>query len=74
MRIALIGAGNMGCVYGAHTARVGEEVTMVDTWTEHLEVMRDRGLAMEGQNGTFTVSADAATDVGDVFVFECASL
>ena len=34
MQIALIGAGNMGCVYGAHAARVDEEVTMVDTWTD----------------------------------------
>ena len=66
MRIAVIGAGNMGCVYGANLARVGEEVTMVDTWREHVDAMRDHGLAMEGQNGTFTAAVEAATDTREV--------
>ena len=62
MRVAVIGAGNMGCVYGANLARVGVAVTMVDTWPEHVEAMRDHGLAMEGLNGTFTAAVDAVTD------------
>ena len=62
MRIAVIGAGNMGCVYGANLARAGEDVTLIDMWAEHVEAMQTRGLAMEGQNGTFTVPVSATTD------------
>ncbi|MBT3604660.1 MAG: NAD-binding protein [Candidatus Latescibacteria bacterium] len=29
MHFAVIGSGNMGCVYGANLARIGEDVTMI---------------------------------------------
>ena len=48
MQIAVIGAGNMGCVYGANLARVGEQVTLIDVWEEHVARIRAHGLRMEG--------------------------
>lgn len=65
-RFAVIGAGNMGCLYGANLARVGQQVTMVDTWAEHVQAMRDGGLVMKGQNGDFTAPVSAATPDGDL--------
>lgn len=59
MQFAVIGAGNMGCVYGANLARVGEDVTMVDVWEEHVIAMRDHGLKMEGLHGVYTAHVGA---------------
>lgn len=36
MQIAVIGAGNMGCVCGGNLARIGEQVTLIDVWEEHI--------------------------------------
>lgn len=62
MHIAVIGAGNMGCLYGANLARAGEQVTLIDTWEEHVHQIRERGLRMEGLHGAFTVSVGATAD------------
>ena len=43
-RIAIIGAGAVGCYAGAHMAQAGEDVTFVDPWPEHVETMRTKGL------------------------------
>jgi 2-dehydropantoate 2-reductase len=62
MQIAVIGAGNMGCVYGGNLARIGETVTMIDPWEEHIQAIQVKGLAMDGLHGRFTASVGAATD------------
>lgn len=62
MHFAVIGAGNMGCVYGANLARIGEDVTMIDVWDEHVLAMRKHGLHMEGLHGAFVAKVDATTD------------
>lgn len=62
MHFAVIGAGNMGCVYGANLARIGEDVTMVDVWTDHVHAMRDNGLQMSGLHGDFVAKVEATTN------------
>ena len=62
MRVTIIGAGNMGCVYGANLARIGERVTLVDVWQEHVDQMSRHGLAMDGLHGEFVVEVGATTD------------
>lgn len=62
MQIAVIGAGNMGCVYGGNLARIGERVTLIDVWKEHIDRIRTHGLRMEGLNGEFTVSVGATVE------------
>jgi len=62
MHFAVIGAGNMGCVYGGNLARIGEQVTMIDPWHEHTDAIRAHGLKMDGLNGDYTVSVGAFTD------------
>jgi len=61
MHIALIGSGNIGSLYGSNLARIGEEVTMIDVWEDHVCAMRDDGLQMSGLNGTFTANVNAST-------------
>jgi 2-dehydropantoate 2-reductase len=62
LQFVVIGAGNMGCVYGGNLARIGQKVAFMDVWKEHTDAIRDHGLSLEGLTGTFTVEADATTD------------
>ncbi|MEZ4622694.1 MAG: 2-dehydropantoate 2-reductase N-terminal domain-containing protein, partial [Caldilineaceae bacterium] len=62
MQIAVIGAGNMGCIYGANLARIGADVTMIDPWSAHVEAMQRHGVTMVGQNGTFTAQVRSTTN------------
>ena len=66
MHIAVIGAGNMGCLYGSNLSRIGVDVTMVDVWPEHVEAMRTSGLKMEGLHGSFTAHVGATANPDEV--------
>jgi 2-dehydropantoate 2-reductase len=66
MHIAVIGAGSMGCLYGANLARAGAKVTLVDTWEEHVNRIAGDGLKMDGLRGSFTAALAAHTDLGSV--------
>ena len=53
MKIAIIGAGAMGCLYGAKLSAVPEnEVYLIDVWKEHIDAINENGLTME-ENGAF---------------------
>lgn len=62
MHFAVIGAGNIGCIYGRNLSRAGEQVTMIDVWDEHVRQMQRNGLAMSGLQGDFVAEVDATTD------------
>lgn len=62
MQFVVIGAGNMGCVYGGNLARIGQSVAMIDVWKQHVDRINEQGLRMEGLTGDFTVHPVAATD------------
>jgi 2-dehydropantoate 2-reductase len=47
-RIAVIGAGAIGGYTGGQLAHNGFDVTLIDPWPEHIEVIRESGLAIEG--------------------------
>lgn len=51
MKIAVIGAGAMGCLYGAKLSAVpSNEVYLIDVWKEHIGAVNRDGLEME-ENG-----------------------
>jgi 2-dehydropantoate 2-reductase len=62
MRFAIVGAGNMGSLYGANLARAGYDVWLVDAWAAHVRAIQESGLRMEGLNGEFVVKPHATTD------------
>lgn len=66
MHIAVIGAGNMGSLYGANLARAGAQITFIDPWHEHIDSIRQNGLRMDGLHGEFIVAVDATTDLAEV--------
>jgi 2-dehydropantoate 2-reductase len=61
MRIAVIGAGGIGGIYGASLAKAGAEVTFVARGA-HLTAMRDNGLRIEGDRGETRIRPAQATD------------
>ena len=61
MRICVIGAGALGGCFGGRLAKAGFEVSLIDTWKEHVEAIRRDGLLVRGVPGEFRVRVPAAT-------------
>ena len=55
MRIAILGAGAMGSVFGGQLALAGHDVTLVDVWREHMEAVASAGLELCAPDGTSTI-------------------
>ena len=68
MKIAILGCGAMGSVYAGLLASAGHEVWAVDTWRDHVEAMRAKGLHLEGASGDRTVKVNATTTASDAGV------
>jgi 2-dehydropantoate 2-reductase len=50
MKITVLGAGAMGCLFGGYLSRAGEDVVLVDAWPEHVDALGRRGLRLwEGE-------------------------
>jgi 2-dehydropantoate 2-reductase len=65
MKIAIVGTGAMGSVYAGLFASAGHEVWAIDSWSEHVEAMRAKGLRVEGASGDRTVKVNATTNPRD---------
>jgi 2-dehydropantoate 2-reductase len=61
MRIAVVGAGAMGCIFGGLLAEGGHEVTLIDVWAEHVQALNERGLRLSGVSGDRTIPVHAVT-------------
>lgn len=51
MKITILGAGAMGCLYGAAFHRAGAQVTFVDVNAAHVEAINARGLELDTRRG-----------------------
>jgi len=74
MKIAVVGCGAMGSVYAALLADAGHEVWAIDSWKEHVEAMRSKGLRLEGASGDRTVKLNATSDTADAGACDLAIL
>ena len=59
--IVFIGAGAVGGYVGGHLTRVGQDVTLVDPWPEHVQAMHEHGLHLEGSQGEHVVQTTGTT-------------
>jgi 2-dehydropantoate 2-reductase len=66
MQFVVIGAGNMGSVYGGNLARIGQQVAFLDIWAEHVAAITANGLHVTGLTGDFTVRPHATTHVASL--------
>jgi 2-dehydropantoate 2-reductase len=61
MRALIWGAGAIGGTLGAHLARAGHDITLVDTAREHVDAIEQNGLAITGPISELTVRVPAFT-------------
>jgi len=64
MKIAVVGAGAMGSLFGAMLAEGGNEVWLYDVWAEHVQSINKNGLTIEheGQTRALSISATATPE------------
>ncbi|NNL78128.1 MAG: 2-dehydropantoate 2-reductase, partial [Desulfobacterales bacterium] len=62
MKVAVVGAGAMGSLFGAMLAEAGNEVWLYDIWSEQVQTINDRGLSIERDGETRTVEIKATKD------------
>lgn len=65
MRIAVIGAGAVGCYYGAMLLRAGHDVALVGR-AAHVQAINDKGLHFESAAFTGFIPAKAVADISDL--------
>ncbi|MEJ5377362.1 MAG: 2-dehydropantoate 2-reductase [bacterium] len=70
MKVAVLGAGAMGSLFGGMLAQRGHHVWLLDIWKEHVETIGKRGLRITGLSGDRVIksvkAASSAQEVGSV--------
>ena len=66
MRIAIVGSGAMGSLFGGLLAESGNEVYLLDIWKEHIETINKNGLWIEGLSGDRFIKIKAVTEPKDI--------
>ncbi len=61
MNIAVLGAGAVGCYFGARLAQTGHAVTLIGRQS-HVDAITERGLILETRKGREVIRAQAAVD------------
>ncbi len=61
MKVCIIGAGAMGASFGGLLKASGHDVTLYDTWAEHVETINRNGLLLDGVFGAQTIPITATT-------------
>ncbi len=58
-KLAILGTGAIGSVIGGYLSRAGRDITLIDTWAEHVDAMKAQGLTVSAENGEFTTPVNA---------------
>ncbi|MGI9147368.1 MAG: ketopantoate reductase family protein [Chloroflexota bacterium] len=71
MKVAVVGAGGVGSVFGGRLAAAGHEVWLVHRRREVVEALRSHGLQLEAANGGHTErialqATDSTSEIGEV--------
>ena len=66
MKIAILGAGALGCAIGATLTEGGHETWLIDRSPEHVDAMRRDGLRVDDASGSRQVRVRATTQPADV--------
>jgi 2-dehydropantoate 2-reductase len=66
MKIAVVGAGAMGSLFGAMLAQAGNQVWLYDVWLEHVQAINQDGLRIEREGQTRTVDLKATSDPAQI--------
>lgn len=73
MKIAILGAGAMGSLYGGLLSEAGNQVWLIDVWQEHVDAINQDGLQIDGLGGGKIIkNIKASTKTDDVGIVDCA--
>ena len=61
LKVAVLGAGAMGCLFGGLLAEKGLNVTLIDVWKEHVDAINKDGLKMDGHGGDRIIKVKATS-------------
>jgi 2-dehydropantoate 2-reductase len=61
-KVAVLGAGAMGCLFGGLMAEKGLDVVLIDIWKDHVDAINKNGLKMDGHGGDRFIKIKATTD------------
>ena len=64
-KVGVMGAGAMGCLFGAILYKAGAEVWLIDGWKEHMDKIKSQGLLIIDGKKEEWVSLNATTDPGE---------
>lgn len=48
-RIAIMGAGSLGTIFGAYLAKAGKDVVLIDAYREHVDALNQKGAVITGK-------------------------
>lgn len=65
MKIAIVGAGAMGALFGGLLAENGNEVWLLDVWEAHVRAVNDSGLQVERDGHLRRIDVPATSDPAD---------
>ena len=76
IKVAVLGAGAMGCLFGGLLAEKGLNVVLIDVWKDHVDAINKNGLKMNGQGGDRFIKIKATIDpkslgTVDVIIIMC---
>ena len=62
---AILGTGAIGSTIGGYMSRAGHDITLIDTWADHVDAMSSSGLTVSADKEEFTTQV-RAVHLGDV--------
>jgi len=62
LKVAVLGAGAMGCLFGGLLAEKGLNVVLIDVWKEHVNSINSKGLKMDGHGGDRIIKIKATIE------------
>jgi len=74
--VVIVGGGAMGGLFGGLLSEGGLDVTLLDTWHQHVKAIREKGLSIVGYGGDRVIPIKATTNGGDIeasdiVLFQC---
>src|SRR5262245_29448450 len=66
MKICMLGAGSLGSAIGGTLAAGGSEVTLIDTYKEHVDAINEAGLVLHTTDGEKPVKVRGVLDSRDL--------
>ncbi|NMC56551.1 MAG: ketopantoate reductase family protein [Eubacteriaceae bacterium] len=69
-KIAVVGAGAMGCVIGAYLKKGGADVTLIDPFKEHMDNIANNGLILNSSSSREVVKMNTALSAQDADIMD----